>query len=136
MGAALAYLSPCKNQIKENISVGVVFGSPGKSCTGHGICDLTLRDQPHFKQPGTCQPVPANLLADPTGYLALEFPKATLPAATRQQHLSQNWFIVEEAYCIPQALLSDSGLSGLLNATIYPGRYPIFDLGDALRIQF
>jgi hypothetical protein len=102
------------------VSVEVVFGAPGKHCHGAGICKVLPVE--HVRVHWKCPNARAWLNATPEGVLSLTFDRNSLSPELTKRYFAGDVFLVEEAYMIPNTLLSMLNIGSF---TIEPGAYSV-----------
>jgi hypothetical protein len=84
------------------LPVLVLFGTPSKNCSGHGICDVTARSRPVPSVRGCCPQAPAFFLQLSESEFILLAPKPSLPETVAGRQFSKPFFEMEEAFPLPE----------------------------------
>lgn len=110
----------------------VVFGTPSRNCSGTGICMIASRLPQGQDIP--CPHAPAIIHCDPSGHeLVFRFRKQRLTDRVVQEYFSSSYFLVEEAFSLPQRLIR---MWGLPMSSIPPGRYSLEEYSREWRLYF
>ncbi|MEQ1745641.1 MAG: hypothetical protein ABMA02_09455 [Saprospiraceae bacterium] len=115
----------------REVEMEVVFGTPSQSCTGLGVCAIINRHPQVELIP--CPHAPAIIHFDPGHEIVFRFRKQRLPDRVVQVYFSSNFFVVEEAFSLPQRLVR---LWGLPVGSIHPGRYSLEEYSREWRLYF
>lgn len=112
------------------ICVDIVFGSPGKDCQGAGICQMIPAE--HVRVHWKCPNARAWMYFTVNGELCLMFERQSLAPEYAERYFKNAFFLVEEAYSIPKALLAPFNRadfrveSGLYSVEVSDNFYRIF----------
>ena len=114
--AAVAALSVSK----QNIRAEIIFGVPGRSCEGVGICKILSIDNVYVKW--KCPSARATLAMTPGGRLQMIFERARMSTECYERYFQTGIFHIEEAYGLPAELTMALGSDNYL---IKEGEYVV-----------
>ena len=115
---------------EQKVRTDVVLGSPSANCGGVGICRVMARGE---GADVTCPKTDAWLSLTEEGRLRFEFQKSSMEGRFLRRHFRWMLFQVLEPYVVPYRLLG--GLK-IEQRTIQPGIYQVWEVGDALIVDF
>jgi hypothetical protein len=93
---------PFTSDSETLLPVTILFGTPSKNCTGHGICAVTVHNRPFATVRGCCPQVSAFFLRlSDTGF-ALLAPKLKFPESVAGRQFSRQFFEMEEDFPLPE----------------------------------
>jgi hypothetical protein len=116
----------------REVEMEVVFGTPSRNCSGTGICMIASRLPQGHDIP--CPHAPAIIHCDPSGHeIVFRFRKQRLNDRVVQEYFSSSYFLVEEAFSLPQRLVR---MWGLPMSSIPPGRYSLEEYSREWRLYF
>lgn len=113
------------------VPVEVIFGAPGRACLGAGICKILSID--HVRVRWKCPSAFGYLGKTCEDQLFLIFERKRLTQDVYDRFFKDEFFILEEEYCVPTGLLC------LLNMPVYTlkkGRFIVRMTEKCLAIVF
>ena len=115
----------------REVEMEVIFGTPSRNCAGAGICLITNRFSQGYAVP--CPHAPAIIHLVPGQELVFRFRKRQLSDAALRGYFQENFFAVEEAFRLPQALVRQWKLPV---RWIKPGQYLLEEYSQEWRLYF
>lgn len=120
-----------KNEICA-VRADIILGSPGAACAGLGICKMMAPSLVHVRY--KCPLVNTWLSLTSERRLRVSFVKDSMDLQLQRRHFRWGLFQVLEAYELPDELAR--ALPGLLNCTIRPGIYTVWETAEHLVVDF
>ncbi len=121
LGAPCVKVSKLEFFVQQRTSAMVVFGTPSKQCLGHGICAVFPTEGPSYNTSQSCKAVSTLFFKTLSGQVGLAISKRSLPQHILTKHFSDNYFQVEEHFCLPENVLEKLQLSTefIIRAGVY-----------------
>ena len=127
-----ANASPALRSLRREVMAGVVFGTPGRSCTGSGVYMVSSL-QVLERLPVPCLFVLAFVSLWGGDQLLFRFPKSGLEMPSDEARFQTGYFLVEEAFTVPRWIMRAWGWPRI---RIPPGRYPVHQTMDSWVVHF
>ncbi|WP_353484445.1 hypothetical protein [Haliscomenobacter sp.] len=117
------------------IDAEVVFGDPGKKCSGHGICRVyVVAKVTGSARTCSCAHTVGQFHFDHNRHkLLLRLLRANISAATWEKHFSNDWFQVNDTWIAEADLTLALQLEALV---VQPGTYPVVKKGKWVEVWF
>lgn len=128
---ATTALLPRGAALVREVEMEVVFGTPSKNCSGAGICLIANRSP--YWQTIPCPHAPAIIHYPPGPELVFRFRKRYLSPETELAFFRRDFFVIEEAFRLPQRLVRQWNLSA---EWIQPGHYAVEEYSQEWRLYF
>lgn len=110
----------------------IILGSPGAGCTGLGVCKMMITTPFNIRY--KCPAVSAWLSLTANRRLRVSFVKNSMDLRVQRRHFRWCLFQVLEAFVIPDDIACC--LPGLLDRTIQPGIYTVWETVEHLVVDF
>lgn len=117
----------------ESIKANVLFGSPGKSCSGHGICRV-LPYSSLSGMPCKCRLTSALIFKLEDGKIRFRFEVEDLCARVRENVFQRGYFQVDDEFILPQFVHQALDLN--YEYKILPGKYKIIKSKSSMIVKF
>ncbi len=121
LGAPCVKVSKLDFFVQQRMFAEIVFGTPSKQCLGHGICAVFPTAGAPYNTSRSCKAVSTILFKTLSGQVGLAIPRRSLPQHILTKHFSDNYFQVEEHFCLPENILEKLQLSTgfIIRAGVY-----------------
>lgn len=113
------------------IRVEVIFGVPGQSCNGVGICKIIPTE--HVRVNWACPNVRAQIRVMPFGVLCMTIERKLLSTEYCERYFTDNVFHVVEPYSLPKSVLT---MLNLETFTVDAGAYSVIVSEHFFEIYF
>lgn len=121
--------------LSKTIRADVKFGTPSDDCRGLGICKVVPRAAWRYAdlKERRCSQAKAYIALSDRGELEFHFVRSTVCGPTFRRFFSGPFFTIKEAIDIPKTIANQLDLE---DNRIYPGEYPIRELGELITVVF